>query len=713
MVWAFLVCVEKFSLAFKSVSYPFSTFGERVSNMSKYIVSARKYRPIRFDEVVGQKHVSRTLKNALKTDHLGHSFLFCGPRGVGKTTTARILAKVLNCENKTEDFEPCNTCSSCESFNRNHSFNIFELDAASNNGVDHIRDLVEQVRFPPQQGDYKVYIIDEVHMLSQSAFNAFLKTLEEPPSYAIFILATTEKHKILPTILSRCQIFDFNRVKVDDMVEHLQFICNEEGITAEESALHTIAQKADGALRDALSIFDRIVSFSGKNITYDSVTESLNILDYDTFFAFTDAMLVQDKNKVLTLFNEVLLRGFDGDQIMLGLANHFRNLMMAQNKDLVHLLDVAPMVEQQYIQQARQTKFSFLLNALNIANACDVSFRQAKNKRLHVELALLKICYLGNHTGPQQFIPSANETEEQLKKNTKPETEVKSTSTTVSQPKQEDVSDKVETKEKHKPEPEQQLKEEANPEPEVNNVENETEHEIANEETETKQETLSVVEPSTVAEPVMEDEEPIEEEQPEPKQAQIIPLKKPKLKGGNAEEVDNETVAKEPNSANRFRLSNLTSNIASRKQKKLEQEKEQKRKLEEDGEFNTEGLVDVEHKSVEIAWKKLEAIFAERGYPTLENAIQNSTIHYNNFMLTVTVVGEIAKQLVQDNYASIIDHIKRETGLQRFRMNIEAKQIDVSAKTTYTKQEQLEYIKKQNPAFQRLCDEFSLEIDYE
>ena len=286
--------------------------------MSKFVVSARKYRPIRFDDVIGQQHVSQTLKNALQNDHLAHAFLFCGPRGVGKTTCARILAKVLNCQNRTKDFEPCNECSSCQAFNEHASFNITELDAASNNSVEHIRTLVEQVRFQPQQGEYKVFIIDEVHMLSQAAFNAFLKTLEEPPSYAIFILATTEKHKIIPTILSRCQIFDFKRIQVPMMVEHLQNICKEEGIEAEKDALHIIAQKADGALRDALSIFDRIVSSTGNKITYDDVITNLNVLDYDYFFKVTDAMLVEDLPRLFLLFNEIKNNGFEADLFING-----------------------------------------------------------------------------------------------------------------------------------------------------------------------------------------------------------------------------------------------------------------------------------------------------------------------------------------------------------------------------------------------------------
>ena len=638
--------------------------------MSNYVVSARKYRPHRFDEVVGQNHVSKTLKNALRTNHLGHSFLFCGPRGVGKTTTARILAKVLNCENRTEDFEPCNECSSCQAFNENHSFNIFELDAASNNGVEHIRDLVEQVRFPPQQGEYKVYIIDEVHMLSQAAFNAFLKTLEEPPSYAIFILATTEKHKILPTILSRCQIFDFNRVQIDDMVDHLQYICKQEEIDAEDAALHTIAQKADGALRDALSIFDRIVSFAGDSVTYETVIESLNILDYDTFFTLTDAFLYQDKNKVLTLFDEVLAKGFDGDRVMLGLAEHIRNLLVAKDKQIVHLLEVAPTVKEQYYNQAKRTQLSFLLNALNIANACDIRYKQARNKRLHVELALLKICYLGS-ISKNEALPADKE-EEQIKKKSSTEQLNKS---------DKELKDEVLPKEKTQKEPADTKKQDK-------------------------------IEQPGLAKETFERSEQLKEEN----KAQVIRMRqKPPADKGNAKELEHieekvQKKKKDLKSKNQFHLSSLDSAI---NKKKKEVDDARKQQVADDAEdFSTEGLTDVESRSVENAWSKLESIFAERGMPTLETAIQNSSITYKNFILDVSVVGEIARQLVIDNYSSIVDHIKRETGLQRFRLNIHVKEIDVNAPQTYTKQEQLEYIKKKNPAVKRLCDEFGLEIDY-
>jgi DNA polymerase-3 subunit gamma/tau len=358
---------------------------------------------MRFDEVVGQQHVSHTLKNAMANNHLAHAFLFCGPRGVGKTTCARILAKVLNCETPTEDKEPCNTCGSCESFNNTASFNITELDAASNNSVEHIRALIEQVRFQPQKGQFKIFIIDEVHMLSTQAFNAFLKTLEEPPPYAKFILATTEKHKIIPTILSRCQIFDFNRIQVSDIVTHLEQICAEESIAAEHDALHIIGQKADGALRDALSIFDRVVSFSGKSITYNDVITNLNVLDYDYFFRILDAMLSEDVSQMLLIFDDILRKGFDPSIFVEGLAEHFRNILVCQDKETLKLLETGQALQQRYQIQAGITPASLLLSALSIANDCDVNFRMARNKRLHVEMALIRMTYIKQALNAAQY----------------------------------------------------------------------------------------------------------------------------------------------------------------------------------------------------------------------------------------------------------------------------------------------------------------------
>lgn len=362
--------------------------------MSNYVVSARKYRPVRFDEVIGQEHITQTLKKALVSNHLAHAFLFCGPRGVGKTTCARILARVINCENPGEDKEPCNQCNSCLSFNTNSSFNIIELDAASNNTVDHIKGLVEQVRFQPQKGRYKVFIIDEVHMLSSSAFNAFLKTLEEPPAHAIFILATTERHKILPTILSRCQIYDFKRIEPEKMVGHLNGICQQEGIEVENDALHIIAQKSDGALRDALSIFDRLVAFGGNRLLYKDAVEQLNILDYDYFFKAAESMMIGDVSALLLLFDEVVQNGFEPDLFINGLAGHFRDLLMAKVPETIPLLDVGDQLKKRYKEQAEITPESFILSGIEISNSCDLSYKAAKNRRLHVELALIKMCYV-------------------------------------------------------------------------------------------------------------------------------------------------------------------------------------------------------------------------------------------------------------------------------------------------------------------------------
>jgi DNA polymerase-3 subunit gamma/tau len=363
--------------------------------MDNFVVSARKYRPSTFDSVVGQSHITTTLKNAIRQNHLAQAFLFCGPRGVGKTTCARILAKTINCQNLTPEGEACNTCDSCTSFNKHASFNVHELDAASNNSVDDIRNLVEQVRYAPQAGKYKVYIIDEVHMLSNSAFNAFLKTLEEPPSYAIFILATTEKHKIIPTILSRCQIFDFNRIQIKDISSHLANIAHKEEIGAEEEALQLIAQKADGGLRDALSMFDLIVTFStDRSITYKNTIANLHILDYDYYFAITQALLTENIAQALLTFDQILKKGFDGHNFIVGLCEHFRNLMVCKDNATVQLLQVSGNVQRKYMEQAAQASLSFLLSALNMGSQCDQNYKSSKNQRLHVELALMKMAHI-------------------------------------------------------------------------------------------------------------------------------------------------------------------------------------------------------------------------------------------------------------------------------------------------------------------------------
>lgn len=378
--------------------------------MDKFIVSARKYRPQTFDTVIGQQHITTTLKNAIKNNQLAHAFLFCGPRGVGKTTCARILAKTINCENLQPDGEACNHCNSCRSFNEGTSFNIHELDAASNNSVDDIRMLVEQVRFMPQAGKYKVYIVDEVHMLSASAFNAFLKTLEEPPPYAIFILATTEKHKILPTILSRCQIFDFKRITTKDTIEHLQEIADKEDIKADKAALQVIAQKSEGCMRDALSVLDKIVSFTNGEVTYRNTLEHLNILDDDYYFKLLAYLQQQDISGAMLLYDEINQKGFEGDLVLNGFSEFLRNLLVSRDAKAATLLDVVDDVKQRYIETAANIGMSYLISALNVLNEAEINYKMARNKRLHVELALIKLNYL------QQAIDLVNDNGSIIKK---------------------------------------------------------------------------------------------------------------------------------------------------------------------------------------------------------------------------------------------------------------------------------------------------------
>ena len=381
--------------------------------MEEYIVSARKYRPMTFDSVVGQSALTTTLKNAVKSGKLAHAYLFCGPRGVGKTTCARIFAKAINCEHPREDGEACNTCESCQAFNEQRSYNIFELDAASNNGVDQIKTLMEQTRIPPQVGKYKVFIIDEVHMLSAAAFNAFLKTLEEPPSHVFFILATTEKHKILPTILSRCQIYDFERMTVPNTIAHLKMVAEKEGIQYEEQALAVIAEKADGGMRDALSIFDQAASFCQGDITYQKVIEDLNVLDSDNYFKLVDLALENKVSQMMLLLDNILGKGFDGGNMIQGLAQHVRNVMMAKDTQTLPLLETSEEQKAKYVEQAKKAPTPFLYKALQLMNNCDVQYRQSSNKRLLVELTLIQI---GQITQPEdQDVPSAGRTPHRLK----------------------------------------------------------------------------------------------------------------------------------------------------------------------------------------------------------------------------------------------------------------------------------------------------------
>lgn len=364
--------------------------------MDNYIVSARKYRPSTFRSVVGQKSLTTTLKNAIQSNKLAHAYLFCGPRGVGKTSCARIFAKTINCLTPTADGEACNECESCQAFNEQRSYNIHELDAASNNSVDDIRSLIDQVRIPPAIGKYKVFIIDEVHMLSSAAFNAFLKTLEEPPHHALFILATTEKHKVLPTILSRCQIYDFSRISIADMVEHLEYVASRENVTAEPEALNVIAQKADGGMRDALSIFDQVVSFTNGNITYQAVIDNLNVLDYEYYFRLTDSILAGNVRSSILTLNEILSKGFDGQNIITGLAAHFRDLLVCKDEATLILFEVGASIRERYKEMAKRCPDQLLFKAIELANTCDLNYRASRNKRLLLELTLIQLCQLSN-----------------------------------------------------------------------------------------------------------------------------------------------------------------------------------------------------------------------------------------------------------------------------------------------------------------------------
>ncbi|HOV71855.1 MAG TPA: DNA polymerase III subunit gamma/tau, partial [Dysgonamonadaceae bacterium] len=400
--------------------------------MDNYIVSARKYRPSTFRSVVGQEALTTTLKNAIINNKLAHAYLFSGPRGVGKTTCARIFAKTINCFHPTADHEACNACESCVAFNEQRSYNIHELDAASNNGVDDIRALIEQVRIPPQIGKYKVYIIDEVHMLSTSAFNSFLKTLEEPPAHAIFILATTEKHKIIPTILSRCQVYDFNRISISDIVHHLEYVAEQENVKAETEALNIIAQKADGGMRDALSIFDQMVSYTGGNITYSAVIDTLNVLDYEYYFKLTDTILAGNVIDCLLILNDIYNRGFEGQYIIGGLASHFRDLLVCKDSRSAQLFQVGSSIRNRYIETAKRCSNEFLYQAIDMANTCDLNYRASKNKRLLVELTMIRLCQLIEN--PTETTPDRKD-DSTLKPIKKPEQPAATTTTSQSEAK--------------------------------------------------------------------------------------------------------------------------------------------------------------------------------------------------------------------------------------------------------------------------------------
>ncbi|PKP22133.1 MAG: DNA polymerase III subunit gamma/tau [Bacteroidetes bacterium HGW-Bacteroidetes-21] len=434
--------------------------------MDNFIVSARKYRPDAFSSVIGQESITQTLKNSITGKQLAHAYLFCGPRGVGKTTCARIFAKIINCQNSTSETEPCNECESCTAFNKSGSFNIHELDGASNNSVEDIRSLIDQVRIPPQVGHYSVYIIDEVHMLSQSAFNAFLKTLEEPPAHAIFILATTEKHKILPTILSRCQVYDFNRISVNDIVKRLEFVANQENISIDSDALNVIAQKADGALRDALSIFDQIVSFSGTQVTYEQVLKNLNVLDYDYFFKITDYLLKGQVSELLMILDDILLHGFDAQYFISGLIKHIRDLLICRVPKTIELLEVGDNIREKYLFQSQHTSVAFLYNALDIATQCDIQYKAASGKRLLVELTLIKIAGIAS-VEPNGGITQTNKTTQEINSKTNSVTTEANKNTASQQVAKEQASNYQTSSPQETPEPQKSVVPETSFKPEI------------------------------------------------------------------------------------------------------------------------------------------------------------------------------------------------------------------------------------------------------
>ncbi len=624
--------------------------------MSNFVVSARKYRPSIFDEVVGQAHVTKTLKNALANDQLAHAFLFTGPRGVGKTTCARILAKTLNCENRTKDHEPCNECNSCTSFNNQTSFNITELDAASNNSVEHIRSLIEQVRFQPQQGQYKVFIIDEVHMLSTQAFNAFLKTLEEPPPYAIFILATTEKHKIIPTILSRTQIFDFKRIQVGDISDYLKEICKKEKIKAEDDALHMIAQKADGSLRDSLSIFDKISSFAGKKITYDNVIENLNILDYDYYFKVVDAFLQEDLSRVLLVFDDIMKKGFDPDIFINGLAEHIRNLLICKDEATLALLEQSDSLKKSYKEQAELSPTNFLLSALNIANESDVNYKMALNKQLHVEMALIKMTYI--NSAQTAVIPASLPATGSVKKKT----------IEASIPIEKKVADKIEVI--------------AHSDDQLNEV----------------NDPIQIVEtgPSSDEEAVIL---PIESKVPDT----VIDINRPKKEkkvATSATSISDATNSQEPSL---FALPTLNSLDAL----DVEVKKANEEKLKNAKEINLE--------TVQKYWSEYAV---NAGSPSLKMALEATVLQLNALNIVAKVASHHGKNLI-NNEGGLMDFIRSKCGVDNFTLKVIvdeeklAQEMKKKPPKPLTNKEKFDKLLAVNPLINDLKDRLDLTLDYE
>ncbi|NNC96429.1 MAG: DNA polymerase III subunit gamma/tau [Chitinophagales bacterium] len=640
--------------------------------MGNYVVSARKYRPSNFSEVIGQSHITDTLQNAIKSDHLAHSFLFCGPRGVGKTTCARILAKTINCENLRSDVEPCNECPSCVSFNNSSSFNIHELDAASNNKVDDMRILIDQVRIPPPSGKYKIYIIDEVHMLSASAFNAFLKTLEEPPAHTIFILATTEKHKIIPTILSRCQIFDFKRIPIQLLIDNMQEICEKESVKADTDALLIIAQKADGSVRDSLSILDRLISFSGEQLTYEDVLQNLSVLDYDYFFKVTDFLLSEDIPSSLVMLHEILEKGFDCDDFNLGLSEHFRNLLVCKDIKTEALLEAGPQLRERYLNQSEIAPVSFLLNGLKFMNECDVQNRMSKNRKLTVELTLMKMASVRNladYKTVSNSNPTVNQTKaEPVKKN-------------ITNPSKKEAVTEI---------PAPKIKEETKGEAE----------EVVEKKTEAKPKE-ELVEPIVETTTEEEASTKVDQKKEEPSQESEIKPTNTKLKKSKDE---NHKLVRTPKISS---LNDVYANVDT----KIEKVKEDQQQITEDIAVD---LSTLDEDKLVAAWKNYGEELEKNKRKSLRNLVDSFTPKIQDNKILLKVESSIQKELLVNEERKLIEYLKKELNLPsiQFEFRIDKKATKASNKVPYTSKDKFEKIVEKNPAIKDLKDNLGLELEF-
>ncbi|HIA11279.1 MAG TPA: DNA polymerase III subunit gamma/tau [Flavobacteriales bacterium] len=650
--------------------------------MENFVVSARKYRPVTFESVVGQDTITSTLINAIKNNHLAQAFLFCGPRGVGKTTCARILAKTINCENISDNIEACDKCESCTSFIASHSFNIHELDAASNNHVEDIRNLIDQVRIAPQVGKYSIYIIDEVHMLSLPAFNAFLKTLEEPPPYAIFILATTSKQKIIPTILSRCQIFDFNRIRVSDIAVHLEYVARSEEINAEQDALHVIAQKADGSLRDALSIFDQMVTSGSGMIDYDTVIENLNILDYDYYFKINEAVQANDIPLALLIFDERVNNGFDGHNFITGLAEHFRNLLVCKDSKTILLLQVGASIGKKYEEQARSSSTEFLLDALTITSKADITYNNTINQRLTVELALMQLCSINERKQEEDKEYSINSPDESVQKKTiaEPKSSYDSIAARSSSKPEEDkkIDAKEETAKTDQP---------ALPDGQVGESEKaESELQSSEEEKPVAASTKEKQEQEQISERVTEEDE---EEKPIPDD---------KTKSGSR------TVS----------LSGLS--------KSAKKEEAKKSKEVENSESTGAGVeskeeVGIDLKTIDIedlkrVWREYAEEIQKQGKHSLYSTLTKRApeIRDNN-ELELTIDNKVQEKEIHEEKQNLSSHLKEHLGLAQITISTIIAQSD-EAKKPYTSIEKFKRMAEKNPSISKLKEQLDLDIDF-